>query len=389
MAVTHTKRRFVKTRTPNLVKYLNNGEYYLLYKLNGKQIRTSLKTTNYKVAVNRRNEKMLVVEKQRQTVTPSRGDSAAPITIGDLCDEYAEKTRDDFTLTEKAKYARLSALKRLLKTYPDLREKKPNQLDLKNLLNWFTEFNLKGTNYVPKGAKKAITGNSFTSVKQTLHVFQKILDMAVVEGLAAENLIRTHSKIGYFKPMKKEVRKLTVPSKSEVKAVVHHLKDYWGGHYAFSIQLLAYSGCRIGEARALKWSHVKFEENKLEIPGFKTRSSNRIIHMSKTLRGLLEDAANKISKVTKGDQSSFFNERIMPIDCCNKQLTRACSELGIRRITNHDLRHYFGTSCLEADIPVSTVAAWMGHSDGGALLLKTYAHLRDRHSAHKAASLEL
>mgnify|MGYP003148829886 CR=1 FL=1 len=185
------------------------------------------------------------------------------------------------------------------------------------------------------------------------------------------------------------MRKLTVPTKSELKAVVEHLKDYWGGHYAFSIQLLAYSGCRIGEARVLKWQHVNFEDNKLEIPGFKTRSSNRVIHMSKSLRTLLEDAAKKISKVTKADQSSFLNERIMPIDCCNKQLTRACSKLGIERITNHDLRHYFGTSCLEADIPVSTVAAWMGHSDGGALLLKTYAHLRDRHSAHKAASLEL
>lgn len=112
-AVKRTKRRFIKTRTPNLVRYLNSGEYYLLYKLSGKQVHTPLKTTNYKVAVNRRNEKMLVVEKQRQTVTPSRGDSGGPITIGDLCDEYAQKTRDDFTLTEKAKYARLSALKQL------------------------------------------------------------------------------------------------------------------------------------------------------------------------------------------------------------------------------------------------------------------------------------
>ena len=72
---------------------------------------------------------MLLVEKQRQIATPKRGNSGGPITMGDLCDKYAEKTRDDFTLTEKAKYARLSALKRLIKTYPDLREKKPNQLE--------------------------------------------------------------------------------------------------------------------------------------------------------------------------------------------------------------------------------------------------------------------
>ena len=78
MTVTHTLRKFVKTRTPNLVKYLNNGEYYLLYKLNGKQIRTSLKTLDYKVAVRRRNAKMLEVDKLRSValvtfrVEPSR-----------------------------------------------------------------------------------------------------------------------------------------------------------------------------------------------------------------------------------------------------------------------------------------------------------------------------
>jgi|GEM_PF-3950445 len=71
MTVTHTRRKFVKTRTPNLVKYLNNGEYYLLYKLNGKQIRTSLKTSDYKVAVRRRNAKMLEVEKLR-SVAPKK-----------------------------------------------------------------------------------------------------------------------------------------------------------------------------------------------------------------------------------------------------------------------------------------------------------------------------
>tara|TARA_B100000212_G_scaffold342048_1_gene327346 strand:- start:6332 stop:6529 length:198 start_codon:yes stop_codon:yes gene_type:complete len=56
---------------------------------------------------------MLLVEKHRQTARTSRGDSGKPITIGDLCDKYAEKTLDDFTLTQKGKYARFSALKRL------------------------------------------------------------------------------------------------------------------------------------------------------------------------------------------------------------------------------------------------------------------------------------
>ena len=386
MTVKRNQRRFVKTRTPNLVRYLNTGEYYLLYKLSGKQVHTPLKTTDYKVARNRRNEQMSLIEKQRQVVKPKE---IATTTIGDLCDKYVNQTENDLSLTHGAKHARLAALKRLLKTYPGLVKKKPNQLELKNLLKWYQDFNLNGTSYVPKGAKKAIAGNSFSSVKQTLRVFQKILDMAVVEGLVAENLIRTHSKIGYFKPMKKEVRKITVPRKSEIKAIVEFLSNWADGHCAFAIQLLAYSGCRIGEARQLKWRHVNFDENKIEIPGYKTRSSNRIIHMSKSLLEILKKRADELAGAVSGDFAACAELKIMPVHTCNKQLAWACSELGISKITNHDLRHYFGTSCLEADVPVSTVAAWMGHSDGGALLLKTYAHLRDSHSKNVASTLEL
>ncbi|MAM91263.1 MAG: hypothetical protein CMI15_07280, partial [Opitutaceae bacterium] len=149
MTVKRNQRRFVKTRTPNLVRYLNTGEYYLLYKLSGKQVHTPLKTTDYKVARNRRNEQMSLIEKQRQVVKPKK---IANTTIGDLCDKYVDETENDLSLTHGAKHVRLAALKRLVKTYPGLLKKKPNQLELKNLLKWYQDFNLNGTSYVPKGA---------------------------------------------------------------------------------------------------------------------------------------------------------------------------------------------------------------------------------------------
>jgi|GEM_PF-3633597 len=103
MTVTKEKYAYSKTRTPNLFRYDITGQYFLLYKLDGKQHRTPMKTTDYEVAVNWLNEKMLLVEKQRHTARTSLGDSGGPITIGDLCDKYEEKTLDDLTLTQKAK----------------------------------------------------------------------------------------------------------------------------------------------------------------------------------------------------------------------------------------------------------------------------------------------
>jgi integrase len=52
----------------------------------------------------------------------------------------------------------------------------------------------------------------------------------------------------------------------------------------------------------------------------------------------------------------------------------------------HDLRHYFCSICVMAGIDFMTIAAWLGHKDGGILVGKVYGHLLDDHR-RKAARL--
>ena len=40
----------------------------------------------------------------------------------------------------------------------------------------------------------------------------------------------------------------------------------------------------------------------------------------------------------------------------------------------HDLRHHFASICVMAGIDFMTVAAWLGHKDGGILVGKVYGH---------------
>lgn len=47
----------------------------------------------------------------------------------------------------------------------------------------------------------------------------------------------------------------------------------------------------------------------------------------------------------------------------------------------------FTTTCLEAGIDVRTVAEWLGHKDHGALLLKTYSHVRPEHEREMVAKV--
>jgi integrase len=61
-------------------------------------------------------------------------------------------------------------------------------------------------------------------------------------------------------------------------------------------------------------------------------------------------------------------------------MTRACKEVGMTRITHHDLRHLFATRCIETGVDIPTVSKWLGHKDGGALAMRVYGHLRQDHS---------
>jgi hypothetical protein len=58
-----------------------------------------------------------------------------------------------------------------------------------------------------------------------------------------------------------------------------------------------------------------------------------------------------------------------------KAIDAACRKLKIERITHHDLRHLFATTCIESAIDIPTVSRWLGHKDGGALAMRTLATL--------------
>lgn len=71
-----------------------------------------------------------------------------------------------------------------------------------------------------------------------------------------------------------------------------------------------------------------------------------------------------------------------------KSIDHATSKLGIPRITHHDLRHLFATTCIESGVDIPTVSRWLGHKDGGTLAMKVYGHLRNEHSQAMAEKVQ-
>lgn len=72
-----------------------------------------------------------------------------------------------------------------------------------------------------------------------------------------------------------------------------------------------------------------------------------------------------------------------------RALKKACKRAGISELSYHSFRHLFATRCIESGVDLPTVARWMGHSDGGALLARMYFHLLDGHSVTMAAKVEI
>jgi len=52
--------------------------------------------------------------------------------------------------------------------------------------------------------------------------------------------------------------------------------------------------------------------------------------------------------------------------------------------SHHDFRHFFVSNAIEEGIDFKTIAAWVGHQDGGLLVARTYGHLRPIHSENMA-----
>jgi integrase len=69
-----------------------------------------------------------------------------------------------------------------------------------------------------------------------------------------------------------------------------------------------------------------------------------------------------------------------------ESLKMARKAAGTQWVGFHDLRHHFCSVCVMAGIDFMTIAAWLGHKDGGILVGKVYGHLLDEHR-QKAAKL--
>jgi integrase len=142
---------------------------------------------------------------------------------------------------------------------------------------------------------------------------------------------------------------------------------------------------RIGEILALRWKRVDLLRGTVEVAETlsegefgtpKTRSSNRVIPMSSTLRRVLE-AHRSGSVVGTPDDLIFRTRQGTPLNSknlYNRVLAPACDRIKQPRVSWHSFRHTHATLLTEVGESIKTAQALLGHSDIGTTL-NTYAHV--------------
>lgn len=344
-------------RVPHLLQYVNNGKYYGRIKIGGKLIRENLQTDVWTTAKLRLTDFLKQHQEARNRIDPPKFLDAVGL--------FKQELENDTNTKPQSKQYRLWCLLKLQRSWPELWEMRLDEITPQACKAWAA------------GLSQQIACHYYNN---TIGTLKQVLQM----GLKAH---KEHSGVLLDNPASElkrtriKQKDLHLPEPSLFKGLVENLRKGsggWGPRVADLVEFLAYSGLRIhSEAIWVTWDDVDWQRKEIIVRGHPetgTKNSEmRRVPILPDMETLLMRLKDKLGTGT-----------IVQVGRCNEALARACKEIGIPRITHHDLRHLFATRCIESGVDIPTVSRWLGHKDGGALAMRTYGHLRNEHSQQMA-----
>lgn len=351
------------TKVQFLLRDENSGRYYARFYRDGKEVWRSLKTDVFEVAKFRLAEELKgfrSVARAAQTVETGRG------TVEQLAQLYLVKVKNNPNLKASTRIDYVNLVKAIFKSWPELKTAKPKDISKSDCEAW---------------AKRYSDRYCGTRYNNAIDTLRKVFDIALEQGVLYRNPAAGLAR-------RTLTRKLPdLPTTAEFAAIVKTVREAGGWcsqQCGDLIEFLAFTGCRIGEACNLRWNDVQVDG--IWIHGGATGTKNRESRFL-PMNGRLEALINDLRDNPRYRRASRDGSYVLAVMVCQTAIDAACRRLGIKRFTHHDLRHLFSTRAIESGVDVPTVARWLGHKDGGALLMRTYSHLLQEHSKAMAQKL--
>lgn len=200
-------------------------------------------------------------------------------------------------------------------------------------------------------------------------ILRRIFACAVERGALVRN------PTAHLKVRKIPKPQIAVPTREQFQALLIELRRNRLSEAGDLVELLAASGCRLGEAVSLYWRDVDFQRGTLTIgaDGKTKNGEARTVPLFPPLRAFLEGLRNRRNDVRP-------DSTLITIKNGKSAIKKACRQLAIPVFSHHKFRHMFCTTALESGVPPHVIAAWVGHKDGGQLVCRTYGHVRSEAS---------
>jgi len=233
-------------------------------------------------------------------------------------------------------------------------------------------------------------GLADSTVRSVYTVLRAALDGAVRDRLLAHNAAAVVKRPGIERVEARHVDELDATAL---------LRAAEGLRYRPVLVLIAATGLRRGEALALRWEHVNFDDKTLRVEATlgrvggqlvssvpKTKRSRRTVPISPAIVTLLkaQKAQQAAERLHAGDQWTdsglvFTTEFGTPVDPRNilRTVQTAAAKAGIGRVGVHTLRHSAAVGWLESGVHIKAVADLLGHSSI-AVTGDVYGHTSDQ-----------
>jgi len=350
-----------RTRTQNLIRH-KSGSYYARAFAGGKEVWKSLKTSHFSVA-EAKLATFLKEHRERRRNGNSNGEVSAKMTFGEAAAIHLRNLDDNLSIKPRTRDYWREVLAALVKSWPGLNDTEVRRITQAGCKEWARTY-----------SKSA----SPTRYNNTVAIFRHVLNVAMEAGVIYSN------PAAVVKRAAVRGKEIALPTVEKFNALIAEMRD---GQSRDSINCadfaagLAFTGCRVGEAREIAWRDVDFETGEVIVRGdAKTGTKNWELRRVP----LIPDARALFQRMHSKRLDESLEAKVFRVGECQKALNRACKKVGTDRVTHHDLRHLFATRCIESGVDVPTVSRWLGHKDGGALAMKTYGHLRREHSIAQA-----
>ena len=210
--------------------------------------------------------------------------------------------------------------------------------------------------------------------------------------LCAEELevrqTRLNCKMRYRLRYKRDIKCLTVANQMKLEKYVSNSEI----PKLFGITICLYTGLRVGELLALKWSDIDFKNSIIYVnstchdiytnAGYeklivapKTFTSKREIPLPKRIIPGLKDLskASKSDFVISGKDGQVVSKRSY-----ESTFGSVLKKIGLPHMGLHSLRHTFATRALESGMDVKTLSEILGHKNA-AITLNCYVHSLSEH----------